>query len=153
MKSEVEAELIDVLRIMNELRSSEVKDHIGRVRKIIEEIYAMLNEHYPSYMPNEFFDRKNIFANDGKVNLTYAQRYLRGEHVTLHSNGNDLNPPGKALPEHLCYILPMIKDVTSCAGSHRYQPKVTSNTMKTVVYGLLELLVWLNDFVEEKTKK
>lgn len=140
---EKEEDLIELISASYNLKSINIKNYTGSIRKFLEAIFKKLNSINTSYLPDEFFTGDN-------ANLDYCTRYLTGNHVKLHRDTRVFTPPRKFTPEHIGAMFWMIKSVTSSAGQHDYAPKVTVNAFLAVLSSLLEVLVWFNDFLEEE---
>jgi hypothetical protein len=145
LNTEKEKELIELLLALENVKDINLSDNIAKTRRFLEVIFKRLNELSTAFVPNEFITGDS-------VNLAYSIRFLSGLSVNPHWNRKvNISPSGKTLPDHIIYIVQMIKDVASSAGNHDYNERVTHNALFTSVYGLLELLVWFNDFMESKT--
>lgn len=142
LREEKEKELIELLLCIESPKTINLKDNIGKVRKFLEPIYKVINERSSAYLPDE------VFTGD-QVNLADAELYLTGRPITNRRYAKTYTPNGVLLPGHLCWMLPMLRMSTSTAGSHDYKEYVSENALKAVVFALLELLIWLNDFMKK----
>lgn len=82
------------------------------------------------------------------LNIDWTLKYLSGydikdSGVTLHSFPSDKKP---IFPQHISTISSAIKNITN-NFSHDYKKPFTPNALKFAVYGLFEIIHWLDNYL------
>ena len=125
-------ELIHILKDLETNQKEKIESYLGHCRRILEGVYKKLGA-------MGRIDEQEIIRN-GQPNLEWCQRYITGLNI------NGVESPSAIVPEHIGWSLKIIKEIASSAGSHDYRDKIHNYSLKTVVFALLDVLLWLKKF-------
>lgn len=128
--------LLFVLMNYESRQPRELEGAITQTRKILEGLYKRL--HAMGRLPDDVVPR-------GRPNLEWCYRFVSGMPV------NDLTVPGAIVPEHISWQLKAIKENSSAAGAHDYEESIHNFTLKTMVFALLDVLLWFKKFAKENS--
>lgn len=135
-----EVKLLNILKGLS-LSKSEFND----VRVMLEAIWIRLNRDDISLIPN------NLFHPDGRPNFFLIVKFLKGQEIT-DSDKNILYPRTKErIPAHIMDCMEFIKEIGS-AISHNYQYHYNHYSYKASVFALLEIILWLKDYIDSIKK-
>ena len=127
--------LLFILMNYESRQQQEVEGAITQIRKILEGIYkalGIMGRIDPVLIPNN------------RPNLEWCQRYISG----LNIDGFDEIPPA-IVPSHIGWTLKILKENSSAAGAHDYGDSVHNFALKTMVFALLDVLLWFKKFAQE----
>ncbi|HPS29576.1 MAG TPA: hypothetical protein PLZ43_04930 [bacterium] len=145
----------ELLRILLKYNShSEVKSILSLSRSFLETVLkemaikrVIFTEHLIKYIDSQGYDKEGYALND------YLY-FLKAEHRTVQNNG-------EKAPYFICETIWLIQRVCSAYGPHDKRSvsvnvdnetyKITLNTAKTVVYSLLDFLLWFKDVMDRHT--
>jgi len=139
----------DVLNLLKISNENTIENHFNTIRKVIEDLFVAFNKYnllpvefiIPTVALNEsskFLVGKN---SDGSIYVGKGYKHLEETH----------------LPKQIAYYLRSILQVTQ-AGSHRSEIDLyvktikTSFLLKSVLYQLLDVLVWFKTYVDTNPK-
>lgn len=139
----------DVLNLLKINNENNIENHFNTIRKVIEDLFIAFNKYnllpmefiIPTVALNEsskFLEGKN---SDGLLSVEKGYQHLEETH----------------LPKQIAYYLRSILKVTQ-AGSHRSEIDLYVKTIKTpfllksVLYQLLDVLVWFKTYVDTNPK-
>ena len=113
-------------------------------RKVLEAIYKKLNEFDSEIIPNEAIigPEKKVLFNPCKNRIAYGREFRDKNDIVI------LEKTDPFLPKHLRNILIMLHDVTS-SSSHDSEEFKSTYLIKTVVNGLLEIILWYEQFIDD----
>ncbi len=130
--------LIEVLINFENNKWSE--NSFNPLRKIIEAIYKNLHEYDDNLLPCSCVDE------NGRVNFEYCNRRLAGlpnDHITFEKEYR------RVLYEHLGWIIGPITKVCHIASHENNKQNITKYSLGTVLFGVIDLLIWYKKFVDE----
>lgn len=139
--------LLNVLQqIENNTWSS---DSFNPLRKIIEAIYKKLHEIDDELIPYTCmnFDR-------GSVNFEYcARRLSSGKDIRDRKGDIIIKAIPAVVPEHLGWLIQPLDKVSSiCSHDYKSVEFVNIYSLKTVVYGVMEMILWFRKYIDETYK-
>lgn len=111
--------------------SGVIKTELSNIRPILEGLFWHL--YMNGYLIEEVVNRRSI-------NLESCVRLLSGR----EAHNKFLN---YSISENIGWQFSLIKNLTSEMGSHDYEGKMYSYSLKTVLYALCNVLIWYKDFV------
>ncbi|RZK24325.1 MAG: hypothetical protein EOO43_07600 [Flavobacterium sp.] len=127
-----------LLSALNNLSLKSIdKGNFTSLREILEAIFCLLHKIKPDLFP------LTLFKDDGRPNLEYWVRYLHGRQI--NAAGTIIHPQvtHPRAPGHIACTIEYIKNTTSIL-SHTYSPNWSTYAYKSCVFGLCEVLLWLN---------
>jgi hypothetical protein len=143
----VRMDLRRILKRQTELSGE--KDSFNPVRSMLEAIFRKIKETDPALLPDEIFIHR---LNQG-INLEWSWKYLSGFPIREFGNGKLVVPTAPAfVPRHISACMKFVKE-TSTRISHEYDEEVSIYTYNGVVFALLEILLWLRCFLEQRKRK
>jgi len=128
--------LLFVLKKYESRQPIEIEGAITQTRKILEGLYKKL--HSMGRLHDDLFS-------NGRPNLEWCYRFVSGMPV------NELSVPSAIVPEHIKWSLKTIKENSSAAGAHDYVESIHNFTLKTIVFALLDVLLWFKKYVKENS--
>lgn len=134
MTPSIDASLYNILEAA-ESNKCEKNDFV-LVRDVFEAVLKALSRSEIRLIPD------NLFKPDGRPNLEYCVRYLKG--LNINDRGVELYPKlsSSRVPEHIANSIDFVKG-TSSALSHDYQKNFTAYSFKATVFAMAEILIWL----------
>ncbi|NBC04881.1 MAG: hypothetical protein GVY20_14400 [Bacteroidetes bacterium] len=143
-----ENDLVHILKKLDSKAKYNKDDAFNPVRKMYEVFIGSLHEQAYSknkkqdIVPIELFDRY-----DESLNITGSSFYLSG-HPVKKGDTVIIESRGEAVwPEHVAALAKMLVEITH-QNSHDYPEDIHHYTYKSVVYALLELLLWYKNFIK-----
>jgi len=113
------------------------------LRKIIESVYFKLHEYDDHLLPYGCLRYDN-----GQVNFKYCELRITGREI--RDNANIIYPKiSPVVPEHIQWILGPITKICSIASHADNEKFLTKYSLETVVYGIMDFLIWFKKFVEK----
>jgi hypothetical protein len=116
------------------------------LRKIIEAIYKKLHEIDDELIPHSFmnFDR-------GTVNFEYCARRLTSGKEIRDKNGVIIaSAIPSVVPKHLGWLIqPLDKICSICSHDYDDVRFVNIYSLKTVVFGIMEMILWFRKYIDE----
>ena len=127
-------------------------DAFNPIRKMYEVIVTEL--YFQTYGVNKHQDivPDALFGGSDELNITGSYFYLsgfdvkRGEDIYIRGRGESV------WPEHIANLANLIVQITH-QNSHDYPEDVHHYTYKSVVYALLELMLWYKEFITNYKKE
>ncbi|MBK7573356.1 MAG: hypothetical protein IPI10_17785 [Bacteroidetes bacterium] len=114
-----------------------LKSDFNAVRELLELVYFKLN--VIGVLDNKYFP-------SGRPNFEWCYRFLCNLDVSTPTWKD--SPIGYAtFPVHIGYIVNGVKNVSS-VFSHSYNEEYTPYALKSITYGVMEVLLWLKKFVD-----
>ncbi|MCK6610964.1 MAG: hypothetical protein L6Q78_07975 [Bacteroidia bacterium] len=144
----VEQELFRLLRAENE---DTVENHFNSIRKVIEDLFVAFNKF--GLLPSDFV-KPNVALNQSSIFLSGQEQYEKTDAVYKQYKHLE----DTYLPKQISYYLRSILNVTQ-AGSHRSEIDLHLRTVKTpylfksVLFQLLDVLVWFKIYIDSGPKK
>ncbi|HPR72976.1 MAG TPA: hypothetical protein PLX41_04875 [Bacteroidales bacterium] len=147
LDANAERKMLLILSLLDNKEITDIRELLfNPVRQILEAIYKGLNKTDDKIIPGVAINyERNI------VNITWCMKRLSTGDEFRDPRNNSLvvrsiNPP---LPESLGSMLHFITRVVS-AKSHDSELSNHSYLIKSVVYGLLEIVLWYKTFINSK---
>jgi hypothetical protein len=143
---------VKLINILKALDLSKFDNNFNEVRIFLEIIWNRLNKEDLQLLPH------NLFHLDGRPNLQYILDFLKGKEVykwNKENNEKDILHPRlfvERIPPHINDCMEYIKEIGS-AISHDYKPNYNHYSYQASVYALLEIILWLKEFIDHKIKK
>jgi len=129
--------LLFVLMNYESRQKQELEGALTQIRKILEGIYkalGVMGRIDPQLLPNN------------RPNLEWCQRYISGLDI------DELDHiPSAIVPAHIGWALKVLKENSSAAGAHDYEDSVHNFTLKTMVFSLLDVLLWFKNFAKKNS--
>jgi hypothetical protein len=140
LDEEVKHKLLKILSIVVEKNIKEFS--FNDVRQVFEAVLLKLNE--VGILPQ-------LFIKGSRPNLEWSFRFLSGLQVDIKGPQNTIIksfPPNNLpiFPPHISKIFEGVKNISSI-WSHEYNEPYTDNTHKFVVYGIIEIIFWLDNYL------
>lgn len=150
----------DLLEILSKLRSKAKyndDDAFNPIRKMYEVIIDSLYEQTFSVNKDQDIVHDDLFNENGNLNISWSYHYLSGKDIKINFGTRNekivINSRGKeAWPRHIESAVDYILRVSN-PNSHPYPEDVHHYTYKSVVYALLELMLWYKDFITNYKKE
>lgn len=140
-----ELDLVQILNALNSQEQSVIKANLALVRTFLEPFYKAIGK-VGEITENEYLPKE--FIKNGEVNLFWSEIYVTGRKVK--GNGDESWEPVKELVDnHIGRQLEFIRTVCNKAGSHDYEKKVSSLTLKSAAYSLLNILDWYHSWLQK----
>lgn len=139
----------DILKLLKDNDEISIDNHFNSIRKVIEDLFIAFNKFdlIPAEFvtPNVALNESSRFlvgkSSDGSLSIEKGYQHLEDTH----------------LPKQIAYYFRAIVPVTQ-AGSHRSDIDIHVKTIKTpflfksILYQLLDVLVWFKMYVDTKPK-
>ncbi len=143
-----EEDLVEILRKLKNKAKYNDDDAFTPLRKMYE---ALINEmHDQALTKNKKQDLvpEALYNNNDNLSISWSWFYLSGFDV---KQGEDIVIPARdeaVWPSHIAKVTKMLVDITQ-EGSHDYPENVHHYAYKSIVFALLELLLWYKNFIKE----
>ena len=137
LDSKYKAKLLYILMNFETKKQVELENLLLHIRKILEGVYKTLGE--LGRIDSSLIPR-------GRPNLEYCQRYISG--LPIDEMGKI---PPSIVPSHISWSFKIIKENASAAGAHDYQTSIHNYSLKTMVFALLDVLLWFKGFRREQS--
>ena len=139
----------DILNLLKVNDESNIDSHFNTIRKVIEDLFIAFNKF--NLLPSDFVNT-GVASNE-------SRRFLAGKSYdgSLSTEKGYQHLDGTHLPKQIAFYFKSILSVTQ-AGSHRSEVDLyvkTINTpflFKSVLYQLLDLIVWFKMYVDSSPK-
>ena len=137
----------DLIRILKRLsETSGVKDNFNPLRTVLEAVVRKIKDTDSALLPDEVF----IHEFNRGINLEWCWKYLSGLPVYRRGERNPVvEPAPQLLPPHVSACMKLVKE-NSTKISHEYSEEVYPYAYKTSVFALMEVLMWLRDFLNSR---
>lgn len=130
--------LLFVLLNRETQQKQELASAATHLRKILEGIYKKL--HSIGKLPDSV-------VRNGRPNLEWSYLYLTGQRIKKVNSV----PPGRVVPEHIGWSIKIVKENSSAFGAHDYEQSIHNFTLKTTVFALLDVLLWLKQYIKDNS--
>jgi len=140
----------DLVEILNKLKSKAKyndDDAFTPVRKMYEVIVDSLYEHTYSVNKDQDIVHDDLFGPGDALNITGSYYYLSGHDVRRGDEIYIRRRDEAVWPDHISNLANLLVQITH-QNSHDYPEDVHHYTYKSVVYALLELLLWYKEFIQ-----
>lgn len=144
LHKEAEFTMVDILLGLSDRSIDKVL--YNKVREIVEDMLIMANSIDQSFFPSKLLNAEQ----NNRPNLGFSEFYL---------SGRDVKNAGMIMIQRIQPIMPeyisrIYGSVLSCCQifSHKAPQKIYHFAYKSVVFGLLEILLWYRDYVAFKYK-
>jgi hypothetical protein len=134
-----------LIRLLSCVEENRIHDFsFNDLRLVLEEVLVIL--HKVGVLPNAFMKGPRPI-------LELSYRYLSGLRVDFkesQSNVTNSFPSNTSpiFPDHISTIFDAVKNISSMR-SHTYSDTFTINTNKFAAFGLLEILTWLDNYLNQ----
>lgn len=118
-------------------KGNPVKSDFNNIRDVLESILIYINKNFPKLLP------ENLFHNNGRPNLEFCIRFLAGERIDKDKSEIYTKTDPRA-PQHVNSLFRLLKEGASVM-SHNYTHRWTQNMYKSLVFGLFEILIWIEE--------
>lgn len=136
------SDFIQLLLNMDTVQSTEVQQYMQLVRKFIEDMYLRMNSLDPAWMPT-------VLIPNNRPNLLWCSIYMSGKEVKHPATKAKLADGLIDVPGHIAATLEYLTKMTNTA-SHSGSVKPTNHALKSLVFGLNEVLLWFKQEVDLK---
>lgn len=137
---------LNLLEVLIDFESNTwTKNSFTPLRKIIEAIYIGLHEYDDRLIPHE------CLRFNGQVNLKYCELRVTGKDIIDQVTGKikfQRIPP--ILPENLQLLINPLTKICNKASHNDTGKNLTKYALGTVIFGVLDLLLWYSQFVIRK---
>jgi len=123
--------LIGLLLSIDSKDGKEIVDLMVKCRKMQEGVYKTLDDQGRLH--------PEVFYQDGRPNLGWCLRFLEGKKI----DQIDIEIPDRFVPEHIASSMRLVQSLGSIFGAHDCDYKASNYTLKTTVYALMDVLLWL----------
>lgn len=133
----------DLFAITKKLNDcNNLKHNFNPLRQILEAVYEKIKGKNTNLIPDQIF-----YGFGGGINLDWSWKYLSG--LPIYQNRVLVIPTVSPLfPDHIISCAKLVKELSSTI-SHRYTENVTIYSYRCAVFALLEILVWLDEFMSK----
>ena len=147
-----EQDLVEILKKLKSKAKYNSDDAFNPVRKMYEVIVTELHEQTYAVNKHQEIVPGALFGSNDDLNITGSYYYLSGYDV---KRGDEIfiRRSGEAVwPDHISTLANLIVQITH-QNSHDYPEDVHHYTYKSVVYALLELMLWYKEFITNYKKE
>lgn len=142
---ELKTDLMNILKKLDD--KTDIKNKFNALRKIIEAIYLKIKTDNTTNIPdNVFYGRDRT-----SVNLDWCWLYLSGKQVIIDRRTNTIEVAPANLsfvfPDHISNLIKCLQEV-SAINSHSYHKNVDNYAYKSMVFALLEVLIWFKSSMQ-----
>lgn len=140
----------DILNLLKVEDESNIDNHFNSIRKIVEDLFYAFNKF--NLLPSEFV-RPNLALNQSSIFLSGQEQHEKTDPVYKQHRHLE----STHLPPQIVYYLRSILSVTQ-SGSHRsnidhhVRSVKTPYLFKSVLFQLLDVLVWFKQYIDTKPK-
>ncbi|TAE75090.1 MAG: hypothetical protein EAZ85_03345 [Bacteroidetes bacterium] len=142
---ELKTDLMNILKKLDD--KTDIKNKFNSLRKIIEAIYLKIKADNNTIPDNVFYGRDRT-----SVNLDWCWLYLSGKQVIIDRRANTIEVAPANLPflfpEHISNLIKCFQEVTAI-NSHSYPKNVDNYAYKSMLFALLEVLIWFKSSMEQ----
>lgn len=132
--------LLSLIKDFNTNDPTVIWRNIGNIRPIMESFQKSMNKVNPKVSPN------NFSFNDFRKHLGGNRNYNK-------KLGYEVPTKTVYVEDYLYELIKMLYSITSIEGNHHSKNKLTKYSYNALVNGLLEVLVWFGNWMDDQFKK
>ena len=136
----------NLIKAIREIENGHINiDLFNPLRKILEAILLEANRLDSNWLPDE------MIKSNGEPNLEWSYRYMSGLETNTPSEHYQ-EGHNKSFPNHISRIVQSFKEITN-QNSHYDKNRMTQYTLMHVTYGLMDVLIWFKNYIDENNLK
>jgi len=152
-----ESDLVEILKKLKNKAKYNDDDAFNPIRKMYEAIVDSLYDETFALNKQQDIVHIDLFNKNDELKISWSFHYLSGRDVKLNAGKVDektvIDHRGEAVwPAHVESAVDYILKVSN-PNSHDYPEDVHHYTYKSVVYALLELMLWYKEFITNYKKE
>jgi len=147
-----ESDLVNILLKLKSKAKYNDDDAFNPIRKMYEVIIIELHEQTYAVNKHQDIVPDALFGDNDELNITGSYYYLSGFDVKRGDEIFIRRRVEVVWPDHIVSLANLIVQITQ-QNSHDYPEDVHHYTYKSVVYALLELMLWYKNFITNYKKE
>lgn len=148
MPEDKEEDLVEILRKMKSKAKYNDDDAFNPIRKMYEAFINELHDQTLKRNNNQDIVHERLYDHNGNLSILWSWLYLSGKEVRKDNTIEIAARSEPVWPEHISYIVKSMID-TFQTTSHDYADDINHYAYKSIVFALLELLLWYKEFIQE----
>lgn len=152
LPNDKETDLIKILQKLKSKAKYNSDDAFNPIRKIYEVLVTELYNQTLEANINQNVVPDALFGPGDELNITGSYYYLSGFDVKRGDEIFIRRRDEQIWPDHISNLANLVVQITH-QNSHDYPEDVHHYTYKSVVYALLELILWYKEFITNYKKK
>ena len=147
-----EPDLVEILKKLKSKAKYNADDAFNPIRKMYEVLIIELHDQAFESNKNQDIVPEKLFNQKGDLSILWSWFYLSGKNVEHHGSVIILKRPESVWPSHIANLTRGMIEIFQ-ENSHDYPEDVHHYTYKSVVYALLELMLWYKEFITNYKKE
>ncbi|MCH2449212.1 MAG: hypothetical protein MK198_03615 [Gracilimonas sp.] len=146
LPADKEEDLVEILRKLKSEQKYNDDDAFNPIRKMYEAFINELHDQVLSKNRDQDIVPEFLYDQNGNLSILWSQLYLSGKEIYRSTESNIPARSESVWPSHISSLTKSMMDIFQ-EGSHDYPEDVHHYTYKSVVFALLELLLWYKTFI------